>query len=118
LGHAIGARHHLDNGMANAIVLPHMLRFNGTANEVGLQKVAAALGLPQSEGQPLVDAVVNQVQALLAQMGTPARLRDVGIAREGLQEIADHAIGDWFLRGNPRPVREASELHQVLEAAW
>jgi alcohol dehydrogenase class IV len=118
LGHAIGARHHIDNGIANAIVLAHMLRFNGTANEAGLQKVAAALELPRAVGEPLVDAVVGAIEALLRPLGVAQRLRDVGIAREGLQEIAGHAIGDWFLGGNPRPVRNASELLQVLEAAW
>jgi alcohol dehydrogenase class IV len=118
LGHAIGARHHIDNGLANAIVLPHMLRFNGAANEGGLQKVAAALELPRATGQALVTSVVAAVDALLASLGVARRLRDVGIAREGLAEIADNAIGDWFLRGNPRPVRSEAELLQVLEQAW
>jgi alcohol dehydrogenase class IV len=118
LGHAIGARHHLDNGLANAIVLAHMLRFNGTANEAGLQKVASALELPRAEGESLVTSVVAAVESLLGQLGVARRLRDVGIAREGLPEIAGHAIGDWFLRGNPRPVRSEAELLQVLEQAW
>ena len=118
LGHAIGARNHIDNGIANAIVLAHMLRFNGTANEAGLQKVASALELPRAEGESLVTSVVAAVEALLGQLGVARRLRDVGIAREGLPEIAGHAIGDWFLRGNPRPVRSEAELLQVLEQAW
>ena len=49
LGHAIGARHELENGIVNAIVLPHVLRFNADAAAAGLAKVAAALGLPRSE---------------------------------------------------------------------
>ncbi|WP_029001037.1 iron-containing alcohol dehydrogenase family protein [Azohydromonas australica] len=118
LGHAIGARHHIDNGVANAIVLPHMLRFNGAANEAGLQKVATALGLPRSEGERLVAAVVEVVQGLLEQLGVARQLRQVDVQHEALPDIAAHAIGDWFLRGNPRPVRDASELQQVLEAAW
>jgi alcohol dehydrogenase class IV len=118
LGHAIGARHHIDNGLANAIVLTHMLRFNGAANEAGLQKVAAALELPRAKDTMLVDSVVDTVETLLAQLGVERRLRDVGITREGLPEIAANAIGDWFLRGNPRPVRNEAELLEVLEQAW
>ena len=38
--------------------------------------------------------------------------------REALPEIAEKGMGDWFLKGNPRPVREASELQQILEEAW
>jgi alcohol dehydrogenase class IV len=118
LGHAIGARHHLDNGIANAIVLAHVLRFNGTAAQAGLRKVAAALGLARSEGESLVAAVIGAVESLFATLGTPRRLRDVGIPHDTLADIAGQAIGDWFLRGNPRPVGSAAELQQVLEAAW
>ena len=115
---SIGARHHLDNGIANAIVLAHMLRFNGTANEAGLRKVASALELPRAQGEPMVAAVVEAVEALFGTLCVARQLRDVGIAREGLPEIAAHAIDDWFLRGNPRPVRSSDELLQVLEQAW
>jgi alcohol dehydrogenase len=118
LGHAIGARHHLDNGIANAIVLEHVLRFNGTAGESGLQKVATALGLPETAGDARVVAVADAVKALFDRLGISRRLRDVGVSRETLPDIATHAIGDWFLGGNPRPVRGASELQQVLEEAW
>ncbi|WP_454739258.1 iron-containing alcohol dehydrogenase family protein [Cupriavidus necator] len=118
LGHAIGARHHLDNGIANAIVLPHVLRFNGAAGEAGLNKVATALGVAQSDGESLVNAVVAAVELLFRRLGIPSQLREVGIPRETLTDIAANAIGDWFLGGNPRPVRGESELLQVLEEAW
>ena len=51
LGHAIGARYHMDNGIVNAIVLAHVLRFNAEAAKAGLSKVAAALGLRSSDGR-------------------------------------------------------------------
>ena len=53
LGHAIGARHELENGTVNAIVLPHVLRFNASAAAAGLAKVAAALGLPPNDTELL-----------------------------------------------------------------
>ncbi|HSW15608.1 MAG TPA: iron-containing alcohol dehydrogenase family protein, partial [Ramlibacter sp.] len=48
LGHAIGARYEKENGAINAIVLPHVLRFNADAAAAGMGKVAAALGLSSS----------------------------------------------------------------------
>jgi hypothetical protein len=48
----------------------------------------------------------------------PQRLRDVGVPREGLSDIAASAMGDWFLRGNPRRIESAAELLHVLEASW
>jgi hypothetical protein len=45
-------------------------------------------------------------------------LRDVGIGRDALAGLAEVAAGDWFVRTNPRPVRGAADLLQVLEEAW
>jgi alcohol dehydrogenase class IV len=118
LGHAIGARHELENGTVNAIVLPHTLRFNAAAAAAGLAKVAAALGLPPNDTELLLPTVVKAVQMIFSTLDLPPRLRDVGIPAAALPAIATTAMGDWFLRGNPRPVRDARELHEVLEAAW
>lgn len=108
LGHAIGARFHVENGVANAIVLPHALRFNADATRPGLKKIAAALGAE----------VIPAVEGIFRKLEIPLRLRDVGVPREALSGIAASAMGDWFLRGNPRPVHSATELQTVLEAAW
>jgi alcohol dehydrogenase class IV len=118
LGHAIGARHAVENGVANAIVLPHVLRFNAEAAGPGLAKVAAALGLPAGGGASPLGAILDSVGALVDALALPRRLRDVGVPHEALPKIAGHAMGDWFLRGNPRPVRDAAEVQQVLENAW
>ena len=116
LGHAVGARYGMENGIVNAIVLPHVLRFNADAARAGLSKVAAALGLAD-RAEP-VGAVVDAVQAMFDGLKVPRRLRDVGVSRDALTDIAGNAMGDWFLRGNPRPVRDVSELLQVLGEAW
>jgi alcohol dehydrogenase class IV len=118
LGHAIGARFGSENGTINAIVLPHVLRFNADAAAAGLAKVAAALGLPRSDPDSQVLLIIQAVKTMFNALGVPRRLRDVGVPREVLPEIAGLAMGDWFLRGNPRPVRAASELQQVMEEAW
>jgi alcohol dehydrogenase class IV len=113
LGHVIGARHGVENGVANIIVLPHALRFNGEAAAPGLAKVATALGVA-----PDVDAVIAGVDRMLAPLGLPRRLRDVGVPQDALADMAKLGMADWFLRGNARPVRDVSELLQVLQEAW
>jgi alcohol dehydrogenase class IV len=113
LGHVIGARHGVENGVANLIVLPHALRFNGEAAAQGLAKVGTALGVA-----PETEAVIDSVNRMLAPLGLPRRLRDVGVPSDALPEMARLGMADWFLRGNARPVRDAAELLQVLEAAW
>jgi alcohol dehydrogenase class IV len=117
LGHAIGARYAMENGIANAIVLPHVLRFNADAAAVGLAKVAAALGLPSNNARSLLPATVHAVESIFNALNIPKRLRDFGISAEALPAIAEISMGDWFLRGNPRPVRDAAELQDILEQA-
>ncbi|MFA7670615.1 MAG: iron-containing alcohol dehydrogenase family protein [Burkholderiaceae bacterium] len=117
LGHAIGARHAVDNGIINAIVLPHVLRFNSEAAQQGMLKAAGALGLaPGATGA--TEAIIDAVTAVFDALDMPRSLRDVGLSQESLPEIAALAMQDWFLRGNPRPVTEAAELVGILEAAW
>jgi alcohol dehydrogenase class IV len=118
LGHAIGARHKVENGVSKAIALPYVLRFNADAAQPGLLKVATALGLGPSQGEPLVAVIIGALEGIFSQLGIPRRLRDVGVPREALTDIAASAMGDWFLRGNPRPVRDAPDVQQVLEEAW
>jgi alcohol dehydrogenase class IV len=114
LGHAVGARFGVENGVVNAIVLPHVLRFNADAAKAGLSKIAAALGLVSDD----VNAIADAAQRMFDAIEVPRRLRGVRVPRDVLADIASHAMGDWFLRGNPRPVRDVSELQQVLEQSW
>jgi alcohol dehydrogenase class IV len=118
LGHAISARFHIDNGIANAIVMPHVLRFNAGAATGGLDKLAAALGISLPAGGAPLEAVNEALGTIFAQLGIAPRLRDVGVSRESLPDLAAVSMQDWFVRDNPRPVRDASQLLQVLEQAW
>jgi alcohol dehydrogenase len=118
LGHAIGARHHIDNGIVNAIVMPHVLAFNADAAPAGLGKVAAALGASTGDGAEQLAAVIAHVRKIATACSMPSRLRDVGVPADALPAIAEIGLGDWFLRGNPRPVTEAGDLLSVLEKAW
>ena len=117
LGHAISARFHIDNGLANAIVLPHVVRFNEEAAGAGLQKLVDAFGLNADKRAPAA-VVVEALQSTFDALGIPKRLRDIGVTRESLAHLAAISMEDWFVRDNPRRVRDAGELEQVLESAW
>ena len=118
LGHAISARHHLENGLVNAILLPHVIGFNAQDSCNGLLKIAASLDISVRSGDALTGRLIDAIRAFVHALGVPGRLRDIGVPREDLPAVAAHAMGDWFLRGNPRKVRDASELLHVLEGAW
>jgi len=118
LGHAIGARYEKDNGLVNAIVLPHVLRFNALATAAGMSRVAEALGLSSANPDTQLQMTIEALTALFGKLGVPSRLSELGVKRDHLPELAQLAMGDWFLRGNPRPVQSASELEQIMKEAW
>ena len=117
LGHAISARYHIDNGITNAIVLPQVIQFNAEAATAGLEKLASALSHP-ANGAGAASAVVEAIGKIFDELRTPRRLRDIGVTRESLPELAAISMEDWFVRDNPRPVRDADELQEVLDKAW
>ncbi|MDF3836690.1 iron-containing alcohol dehydrogenase family protein [Cupriavidus basilensis] len=121
LAHAIGHRSKVANGIVNAIVLPHTMRFNAptalhSADRIveGLRSVSAAGELQQVGSERAVEVL----EIFLAKLSLPRRLQDIGVAQVDLVHIADAAMSDWFISRNSRRVSGASEVLAILEAAW
>lgn len=107
--HAIGSVTGVPHGEANAVLLPHALRFNGAAVRPQLERAAAALGC---------DDVIAWTEQLARQLGVPRRLRDIGVRQDALQRIATKTMGERGLYFNPRAVQDASEILRLLEQAF
>lgn len=118
IGHVLGARHGVDTGKSNAIVLPHTIRFNAPATGERLVTIAAALGVDATTGEAPVTAIGSALRSFFDRIGIPARLREVGVAESGLPQLANDAMDDWFLHQNPRRVGSSEEVLEVLRAAW
>jgi alcohol dehydrogenase class IV len=114
LGHAIGARCDIENGLANAILLTHVMRFNEEAARGGLAKIRQALGMEGVTDAAMIEAVGAGIERL----GVPSRLSVAGVEDDAFASIADRAMGDWFLKGNPRHVDDAEQLQQILRSAF
>jgi alcohol dehydrogenase len=119
LAHAIGHRSKVANGLVNAVVLPHTMRFNSVETEQRAPRIAEGLrvGSPTSQLKEPAQAV-GVLEALLARLPIPRRLRDIGVAQEELPMIAEAAMSDWFINRNPRSISSTREVLGVLEAAW
>jgi alcohol dehydrogenase len=121
LGHAIGHRFHLDNGVVNSIVLPHTMRYNASEASTGLARIAQAFGRNTSvavASPANLDYVIDSLNALLAEIEAPRRLRDAGVGRADLHSIAEVVMSDWFIGRNSRSLSSADDVMTVLEAAW
>ncbi|WP_327672753.1 MULTISPECIES: iron-containing alcohol dehydrogenase family protein [unclassified Streptomyces] len=113
LSHAVGPRSATANGVVEALLLPHTIRFNVGAIAHRIVQLAEILGL--SDHRP--DAVIGEIRRLLAVFDVPTRLRDVGVSQPDLVEAAEHALDDWALAGAPR-VPDRIDALSLLSNAW
>jgi alcohol dehydrogenase len=110
--HCLGARCGLSHGVANAVMLAHVMRFNAAAAAGPLARVGQALGAEAS-----AEAAVRVVDGLRASLGLPARLRDVGVDEEALPLLAQDAMAERATHFNPVRVSRDDVL-AVYRAAW
>jgi alcohol dehydrogenase class IV len=110
--HVLGARLNLPHGVSNAIILPHALAFNRDECAQEFLAIERTLGLGANH------CVVSWVVELQRVAGVPTRLRDVGVAKEALDEIANATLHERGLAVNPRRVESASQIVDILAAAW
>jgi alcohol dehydrogenase class IV len=113
LSHAIGPRSSAPNGVVEALLLPHAMRFNAAVVPDRLAAIADYLGLADRSA----DAVVTEVERLLDAVEAPRQLREIGVAEDALAEAAAHAMDDWAITAGPRPPR-ASDVRALLDGAW
>ena len=119
LSHSLGPVTGAANGLVNAVLVPHGMRFNAVAVPQRYERILGALApraAPGTDGT-LAEAAIEAVAALLRAVEAPTRLRDLGGERPEFDALAAHALNDWSLQGNPRPVTHA-DLVGLLAAAW
>jgi alcohol dehydrogenase class IV len=120
LAYPLGGVFHLPHGLSNTLVLPHVLRFNAPAAHHIYGEIAADAFAQLAQLAPADRCVafIDELAALSARLGLPARLRDVGVGIEALPGLARDAMQQTrLLVNNPRPLTEADAL-QIYHAAW
>lgn len=97
LSHPVGAIYNTHHGTTNAVVMATVLRFNRAAIAEKMVRAAAYLGIDGG-----LDGVIAWVEALNAELGIPARLSDLGVQADRIEEMAEMAMVDPTAGGNPR----------------
>jgi maleylacetate reductase len=111
IGHVLGGTAGVPHGYTSCVMLPHVLRFNEPVNAERQKWVSEALGRPdQSAG--------DAVAALIAGLGLPGTLRDVGVKPEQLDAIAAGSMHDRWIHTNPRKIDGPPAVRALLDAAW
>ena len=119
MAHSLGAYFDTPHGVANALLLPHVLKFNGVVCPQLYRNMGYAIGLDMSEttDEEAIDKVVEAVKELSIKLNIPQTLREIGIPHDMIPTLANQAINDACTPGNPREVT-VEDIIDIYESAY
>ncbi len=118
--HHVGGLYDVPHGEANAILLPHTMRYNLDACADRQRLIAEAIGVANSTmtDEEAGLAAADAVDGLCRDLQLPRTLREVGVPEDGLEYIATATLQDRSLSTNPKPITDAGPIMEVLHAAY
>ncbi len=135
LAHKVGGQFHIPHGRANAILLPHVIRYNASTPtkytaypkyeypvaDRKYAEIARALELPASTVEEGVASLIKAVNDLRASLNMPATFKEAGVDsgefNKYLDDVALNAFDDQCTGANPRyPL--VDELKSILKEAY
>ena len=119
MAHSLGAYFDTPHGVANALLLPHVLKFNGKVCPELFRNMGNAFGLDMvnTTDEEAVDKVVKAVKELSVKLHIPQTLKEIGIPKEMLPTLAEQALHDVCTPGNPREVTK-DEILAIYQEAY
>lgn len=119
MAHQLGGQYDLAHGVANAMLLPHVERYNIISNPEKFRDIAEFMG-ENIEGLSVMEAAEKAIDAmfkLAEDIGIPRRLRDVGVKEEDFEYMAGNALKDGNAFSNPRKGTE-EDIVNIFKAAY
>ena len=106
MAHPLSALHDIPHGVACAMLLPTVMKFNAPAALPKYVDIAKALGVYKDgmTQQEAADAACAEIDNLSRLVGIPTHLSELGITEKDIDALADQAIVDVCTPGNPREV--------------
>ena len=107
MAHQLGAVYDTPHGIANAILLPTVMRFNGEVCADRFREILCHIGRPDARhlnDQDVINTFVWMIEELSKSVGVTQRVRDTGCKEEDIEMLAEKAMEDPCKPGNPREV--------------
>jgi len=115
MAHQLGGFYDLPHGVCNALLLPHVERFNMRAAAARLGEIGRTLGAHNAELSGLEP--IDAIKTLARRVGIPPDLRALGVKREDFETLAANAMKD--VCGLTNPVQPTlQEVIGIFEAAY
>ena len=120
IAHALGGIYNLPHGLCNAILLPHVIRYNKRVCAARYAELYAAIVPSQDNGMSAdaaSEAFISEVENLSHTIGTDKPLRTLGVQKGDFDKIAAKALQDSCCETNPiLPAKE--DIVQILNHAF
>ena len=100
--HALGTVVDMHHGLANGIMIDHVMRFNLDAAERKMAELSRVCGAGST-----AESFVDWLVALKSRIGIPAKLGGKGVTREHIPRLVDIAVNDICHQTNPKPCSKA-----------
>lgn len=104
MAHQLGGLYNLPHGVCNAILLPHVCKFNLMTTPERFADIAMAMGedvTGLSESQK-AEKALEAIKKLSKDVGIPANLKELGVKEEDLETMSNNAMKDACSFTNPR----------------
>lgn len=114
----VGVLTHTPHGVGVGTLLPYVMEFNRPARVTELAAVAVAMGVdPAATDEELADRAIHEVSELLASVGIPATLADLGLPEDRLHWTAEQSLGaERLVSNNPRKL-DLDSMERIVRAA-
>lgn len=120
LAYPLGARFHVSHGVANGLLLPHVMKCNLSSNLTRYAFIAEILGGQVKELTQLEAAKsgVEAVKKLVKDIGIPYRLRDLNVPKEALEGMAVATMDVTRLLANNPKTLSLDDVRSIWQDAW
>ena len=119
MAHQLGAVYDTPHGIANAIILPTVMRFNGEVCSDRFREILCHIGRPDAQylnDQDVINTFVWMIQELSKSVGVTQTVKDTGCKEEDIEMLAEKAMEDPCMPGNPREVTKEDFIKLYKEA--
>ena len=119
MAHQLGAVYDTPHGIANAILLPTVMRFNGAVCADRFREILVNIGRPDAahlNDQDVINTFVWMISELSKSVGITQTVKDVGAKEEDFGMLADKAMEDPCKPGNPREVSKEEFINLYRQA--
>lgn len=121
IAHSLGGIFHVPHGLANAVLLPFVIRFNSFDVGIRYHEIATMLSLPASSVEEGTESLITAIRKLNQSMKIPGSIRELKIERgefhDHLDVMAKNVLEDICSEGNPRRPSKSNVI-DLLQKAW